>query len=54
MDNFINVLIGLSVLLSGVLIGTMVQSSISYNQCLNYHESIVYTEAKNVCNDMLK
>ena len=54
MDTFVNVLIGTTVLLAGVLIGAMIQSSISYNDCLNYHESIVYTEEKKVCNDMLK
>ena len=41
MDTFVNVLIGTTVLLAGVLIGGMVQSTISYNDCLNYHESIV-------------
>ena len=54
MDTFINLLIGTTVLLAGVLIGAMVQSTMSYNDCLNYHESIVYTEEKKVCNDMLK
>jgi hypothetical protein len=54
MDTFVNVLIGTTVLLAGVLIGAMIQSSINYSDCLDYHESIVYTEAKNICNDMLK
>jgi len=53
MEIFINILIAITILLAGVLIGAMIQSSIDYDQCLNYHASIVYTEAKNICDNIL-
>jgi hypothetical protein len=53
MEIFINILIAITILLAGVLIGAMVQSSINYDQCLNYHDNIVYTEAKRLCDVIL-
>ena len=41
MEIFINILFAITILLAYVLIGAMIQSSIDYDQCLNYHDNTV-------------